>query len=172
MPRRSRGEIRASGVGESTMGAVGTLGRRTLVWRHGNAASGTRRSGVAALTAMTTDNAWLSQLTGTNVVRATEYAGDRRKLGWLPNEAIAKAWMQYVKDTNVADTTPPPAPTKVRLKGNEVTWDAEADLESGLACFNIEHDGKVLTELPHNGKKPYNRPVFQNPQYSNTPTPS
>ena len=34
---------------------------------------------------------------------------------WLPNEAVAKAWMEYVKTGTVADTTPPPAPSRVRV---------------------------------------------------------
>ena len=78
--------------------------------------------------------------------------------------------MQYVKDTKVTDTTPPPAPTNVRVKGNELTWEAEADLESGLAGFIIERDGQFLANVPEQGKNPFGRPVFQNLQYSDTPT--
>src|SRR5437870_9368397 len=78
--------------------------------------------------------------------------------------------MQYVKDTAVTDLTPPPAPTNLRLKGNELTWEAEADLESGLASFIIERDGKFLAQVPGQGKNPFGRPIFQNLQYSDTPT--
>jgi len=70
----------------------------------------------------------------------------------------------------VSDTTPPPAPTGVRLKGNTLTWEAEADLESGLASFIIERDGQVLATVPEQGKNSFGRPVFQNLQYSDTPT--
>ena len=103
-------------------------------------------------------------------VPAAMFAGDPLKAAWLPNEAIARAWMQYVKDTAVDDKTPPPAPTNVRLRGNELSWDAEADLESGLASFIIERDGKFLAKLPEKGNNPFGRPVFQNLQYSDTPT--
>src|SRR6185436_4570027 len=78
--------------------------------------------------------------------------------------------MQYVKDTNVEDQTLPPAPANVRIKGNELTWDAEADLESGLASFVIERDGQFLANLPEKSANPFGRPVFQNLQYSDTPT--
>jgi hypothetical protein len=122
------------------------------------------------LLAMPTDKAWLARPTGAEVVSAAKFTGDPLKAAWLPNEAIAKAWMAYVKDTAVADTTPPPAPTNVQLKGNELTWEAEADLESGLARFIIERDGKVLATVPEQGKNPFGRPVFQNLQYSDTPT--
>ena len=78
--------------------------------------------------------------------------------------------MEYVKDTKVTDTTPPPAPTNVRVQGNKLTWEAEADLESGLASFVIERDGQFLATVPEQGKNPFGRPVFQNLQYSDTPT--
>jgi hypothetical protein len=83
---------------------------------------------------------------------------------------MAKAWMEYVKDTKVTDNTPPPAPTNVKVQGNKLTWEAEADLESGLANFIIERDGQVLATVPEQGKNPFGRPVLQNLQYSDTPT--
>jgi hypothetical protein len=78
--------------------------------------------------------------------------------------------MQYVKDTEVTDNTPPPAPTNLRVRGNELTWEAEADLESGLASFIIERDGRFLANVPEQGKNRFGRPIFQNLQYSDTPT--
>ncbi len=122
------------------------------------------------LVAMPADAAWLAPPTGAEANPAAKFAGDPLKAAWLPNGAIAKAWAQYVKDTAVADTSPPPAPTNVRLKGNELTWDAEADLESGLASFAIERDGKFLANVPDAGKNPFGRPLFQNLQYSDTPS--
>ncbi|MBA4186942.1 MAG: hypothetical protein C0467_02885 [Planctomycetaceae bacterium] len=121
------------------------------------------------LVAMPTDQAWLAPATGTEAVPVAKFTGDPLKAGWLPNEVIAKAWMEYVKDTAVTDTTPPPSPTNVKLKGNELTWEADADLESGLAGFIIERDGKFLANVPEQGKNPFGRPLFQNLQYSDTP---
>jgi pimeloyl-ACP methyl ester carboxylesterase len=118
---------------------------------------------------MPADGAWLAPTTGGEAVPAAKYAGEPLKATWLPNEAIAKAWMQYVKDTAVTDTTPPPAPTNLRVEGNRLTWEAEADLESGLAGFVIERDGKFLANVPTQGKNPFGRPIFQNLQYSDTP---
>jgi hypothetical protein len=51
-----------------------------------------------------------------------------------------------------------------------LTWQAEADVESGLASFIIERDGKFLANIPEKGKNPFGRPVFQNLQYSDTPS--
>jgi enterochelin esterase-like enzyme len=125
--------------------------------------------GGAPLQPMPTAQAWLAPITGSEAAPAAKFAGDPHAVGWLPNEAIAKAWMQYVKDTTVVDLSPPPIPTKVRLKGNELTWEADADLESGLASFLIERDGKVLVQVPEQPKNPFGRPLFQNLQYSDTP---
>ena len=123
-----------------------------------------------ALKAMPTDKAWLGGVTGVEAVPAATFAGDARKAAWLPNEAMARLWMQYVKDTGVTDTTPPPAPKNLRVQNNELTWEAEADLESGLASFIIERDGKFLANLPEQGKNPFGRPIFQSLLYSDTPT--
>lgn len=122
------------------------------------------------LVAMPTGDAWLAAPTGTEAVTAAKFEGDPLTAAWLPNESIARLWMQYVTDTAVTDTTPPPAPTTVQVKGNQLTWAAEADLESGLAHFIIERDGEVLAEVPQQGKNPYGRVIFQNLQYSDTPT--
>lgn len=122
------------------------------------------------LQAMPVDDAWLASPTGLEAAPVTKFAGDPLQAAWLPNEALAQAWREYVKDTNLTDTTPPPAPTNVRLRGHELSWQATADLESGLAHFIIERDGRFLATVPEQSKNPYGRPIFQNLQYSDTPT--
>ena len=122
------------------------------------------------LRVMPTDSAWLASPTGFEAVPAAQFAGDPLTAAWLPSESVARAWMQYVKDTAVTDTTSPPAPTNLRASGNELSWEAEADLESGLASFIIQRDGRFLANVPEQGKNPFGRPVFQNLQYSDTPT--
>jgi hypothetical protein len=119
---------------------------------------------------MPTNDVWLGPITGGEAVPAAKFSGDPLTAAWLPNEAVARGWTQYVKDTAVTDTTPPPAPTNVRATGNELRWEAEADLESGLASFVIERDGKFLANVPEKGKNPFGRVIFQNLQYSDTPT--
>ena len=122
------------------------------------------------LSDMPLDTVWLAQPTGTEAFPASKFSADPLKAAWLPNEAIAQAWMQYVKDTSVADTTPPPVPTNIQVSGNKITWEAQADLESGLTSFIIERDGQFLAKLPEQSNNPFGRPVFQNLQYSDTPT--
>ncbi len=119
---------------------------------------------------MPTSDVWLAPITGGEALPAAKFTGDPLAAAWLPSAAVARQWMQYVKDTAVSDTTPPPAPTQVRLTGNELRWSAEADLESGLAGFVIERDGQFLANVPDKGKNPFGRVIFQNLQYSDTPT--
>ena len=116
------------------------------------------------------DDAWLAPLLGTEAIAAAKFSGEKEKSVWLPNEVIAKAWMSYVKDTAIPDSTPPPAPTNVIVKGSDISWSAEADLESGLASFIVERDGQPIATVPEQGKNPFGRPIFQNLQFSDTPT--
>jgi len=123
-----------------------------------------------ALNAMPTDSAWLASPTGFKAVPAAEYDGNPLKAAWLPNKSVAQSWMQYVKDTAIEDNTPPPAPTHLNVQGNKLNWAAEADLESGIAHFIIQRDGRFLVNVPEQGKNHFGRPIFQNLQYSDTPT--
>ncbi|MDA7888039.1 PHB depolymerase family esterase [Akkermansiaceae bacterium] len=88
---------------------------------------------------------------------------------WLPDESLLDVWSSYVEDTKVADTTPPPAPTNLTVKGNDLIWNATADLESGLAHFIIERDGVEIATVPDKPTNKFGRPVFQGLQYSDTP---
>lgn len=117
---------------------------------------------------------WLAPLPtdegkATAAVPAAKYTGDKADSIWLPSEQVAADWLQYMNDTLIADTTPPPAPTNVRIEGDQLTWDAVADLESGIAYFVIERDGKQVATVPEKPKNPFGRPIFQGLQYSDTP---
>ena len=104
---------------------------------------------------MPTDSPWLAPVLGDEAVPAATFHGDVKESVWLPNEAVAKAWMEYVKTGAVGDTTPPPSPFNVKAaldrdRGVEITWNAEADLESGLRGFVVLRDGAELATLPRN----------------------
>jgi hypothetical protein len=122
-----------------------------------------------SLEIMPNDDAWLAPLLGTEASPEADFTGDKTGAIWLPNEAIAKAWTQYIQDTDVADNTPPPAPTHLVVASGELTWDAEADLQSGISHFVIERDGKEIATVPEKAKNPFGRPIFQGLQYSDTP---
>lgn len=128
------------------------------------------KAGGAAPLPMPKEGAWLAPLLGTEATAAEQFSGDKSRVVWLPNAAVAKAWAQYVKDTAVPDTTPPPAPTDLVVNGNVLSWSAEADLESGIAHFIIERDGQAIGTVPEKPNNPFGRPVFQGLQYSDTPS--
>lgn len=122
------------------------------------------------LHSMPVNSAWLAPPTASRAVPKGKYIEDPLQAAWLPDESVAQAWMQYVKDTVITDTTAPPAPTNLRVTGNQLIWNCAADLESGLAAFVIERNGKHLATVPEQGRNRFGRPVFQNLQYSDTPT--
>lgn len=117
--------------------------------------------------------AWLAPMFGEEATPAAAYTGEASAAGWLPNEALAKARAEYVKVGSVGDTTPPapPANAKASAKpgGTELTWDAEADLESGLQAFIIQRDGRELARVPEKPAGKFGRPLFQGLSYGDTP---
>lgn len=131
-----------------------------------------------ALRPMPQRDAWLAPAPGSETAPGTasiavpeaEFPRDKATAIWLPNEAIAKAWMEYVRDTRVTDTTPPPAPVNLQVKAGVLTWEAEADLESGIGHFIIERDGEEIATVPAKPANPFGRPLFQGLQYSDTPS--
>jgi len=117
---------------------------------------------------------WLAAPLGQEAVPAAEYKGNANEAVWLPNEAVAKAWMEYVKTGAVSDSTPPPSPTDVKVsvmegKGVEIIWDAEADFESGIRQFIILRDGQELAKVPEKPMGKFGRPLFQSMTYHDTP---
>lgn len=166
---RGKGALVGLAVDPLTAHECGNQRYMAITWLDACLAVRLPKSAGAPLNLMPTDKAWLAPLLAKEAVPAAKFTGDPNKAVWLPSEAVARAWMAYVKDTALPDTTPPPAPTNVRVTGTQLTWQAEADLESGLAGFIIERDGKELAKLPEQPKNPFGRPVFQGLQYSDTP---
>jgi len=113
--------------------------------------------------------AWFAELDGDEVQPGGKFTGDFKQAVWLPNERFAKAWLEYVRLGATSDTTPPPAPTNVKAVRNELTWNAEADFESGLQSFIIQRDGKDLAQYPEKPMNRFGRPLFQGMSYGDTP---
>ena len=118
---------------------------------------------------------WLAAPLSDTAVSAAKYDGKPEQAMWLPNEATAKAWMEYVKTGATSDTTPPATPTGVKATAKpdgtvELTWNAVADFESGLQGFVIQRDGKDAGKLPEKPVGPFGRPLFQAMSYHDTPS--
>ncbi len=127
-----------------------------------------------ALKPIDVSKGWLAPVLGDEAYPAADYKGNAAEAVWLPSEAVAKAWSEYVKTGAVSDATPPPAPVKVAAKALadgsvEISWDAEADFESGIRQFIIECDGKQIGEVPAKPKGNFGRPLFQSMSFHDTP---
>jgi len=118
--------------------------------------------------------AWLASWPGGEAVPVASYRGDPNQAIWLPNEAVAGAWMEYIKTGAVSDATPPPAPYDVKVTpgrdlATEIEWSAEADFESGIRCFLVLRDGRELAQVPQTPVGRFGRPLFQSMTYHDTP---
>lgn len=114
--------------------------------------------------------AWLNAPDSEVAASAADFKGNTKDARWLPDAAFAMAWASYNKTGRPSDSTAPPAPTNVRLsKTNELTWKAEADLESGLGGFVIERDGRELARLPQKPVGKLGTPLFQGLTGGDTP---
>jgi hypothetical protein len=120
-------------------------------------------------------SAWLAVPFGDTAVPAADFKGDPSKAAWLPNAAVAKIWMEYVRTGTASGMDAPPAPVNLRVKadaaqGNEITWEAEVDLASGLGGFIVLRDGQGIARLPTQPPgQVYGRPLFQGLSYHDTP---
>ena len=122
------------------------------------------------------NEAWFGSLKDGKAVPAKEFTGDPTDAVWLPNQKVARYWEEYIKTGEVSDDTPPSSPTNVRLTdqgdlGTKITWDAEADFESGIRCFVILRNGKELAQVAKIPYGEYGRPLFQSMSYGDTPRP-
>ena len=124
---------------------------------------------------MDTSKGWLAPLFGDEAKPAADFKGNPAEAVWLPNEAVAKAWMEYVKSGATSDTTPPPAPFDVRVsakgeQGTEIVWSAGADFESGIGGFIVLRDGQELAKVPEKPVGKFGRALFQSMTYHDTPS--
>ena len=95
---------------------------------------------------------WLAPLLGNSAQRASDFQGKVEDSVWLPDEKVAQYWGEYIQTGATKDTTPPPMPTNLvtvrSQSGYSITWDAEADFESGIQQFIIARDGREVAVCP------------------------
>lgn len=94
--------------------------------------------------------------------------------GWLPDEAFAAKWLGYVRDGFAPDDSPPPVLRSCRItrlpNRLAIEWEADADLESGLAGFIIRRGGEEIARLPEQPAADTGRALLQGISYHDTPT--
>jgi pimeloyl-ACP methyl ester carboxylesterase len=110
-------------------------------------------AGEVQLRDMDTTHAWLGDKVSKTIGPAFLNAGNRLAACWLPNQAFAQKWLDYMINGTVTDSSPPPAPRNITgtYSNRQITlkWDADADLESGIKTFLIYRNGNLLTTLQY-----------------------
>jgi len=99
---------------------------------------------------------WLADTLSLNTYAYDKYPGDPAALSWLPDSIVAAKWKEFVITGTVIDRTPPPVPyglTKKRLHNMavELTWKADADIESGIKQFHIYDGARLIARFPEHG---------------------
>ena len=98
---------------------------------------------------------WLGDTVTFEIFREADYTGDKSALCRLPDKSSAEAWSEYASRGIVTDKTPPAAPYNLELttEGDHlrITWNADADIESGIGCFQIYVNGEQTGRVPEQG---------------------
>jgi len=106
----------------------------------------------AALRDIQPNNTWLGDTLSLAIFKGSDYRGDKSCMCLFPDETTARDWQEFVSTGTVIDKTPPPAPFNVRAKADGdtlvLTWEADADIESGIMYFNIYQDDKFIAKFP------------------------
>jgi pimeloyl-ACP methyl ester carboxylesterase len=93
---------------------------------------------------------------------------------WLPDEDCARAFAEYVttgKTTDRSRPQKPPVITSIKrtAEGIQLTWTAEADLESGIRQFVIYRNGERIALWPEKLEEKTGFAQFQGISYHDTP---
>lgn len=91
--------------------------------------------------------AWLGDTITNKTYKSSTYVGNKQKMCWLPDSITAAKWSEYVTTGTVSDKTPPPSPHSVKIIDGKIIWEADADIESGIKCFNIYKNSRLLGQL-------------------------
>jgi hypothetical protein len=166
---RGRGGLIGVAVDPLTSHECGNSRYLAIPWLDAHLEARLSQDGSTNLRPIDLSSAWYSEPLSTVASSSESFAGDKMKSSWHLNERLAKLWQQYVTDTRVLDTTAPPKVTSISVEGKRITWQADSDLESGLAAFEIYRDGKLITTIAAPSKNPFGRAIFQGLQYSDTP---
>lgn len=90
-----------------------------------------------------------------NIYKGAAFKGNKKALSWLPDSLFAIKYREYVLTGTLQDDTAPPSPYDATFSFQSDTcamqWKADADVESGIRCFNIYQNGKLFMRYPEEG---------------------
>lgn len=89
------------------------------------------------------------------IFREADYTGDKSALCRLPDRECAQAWSEYASTGVYVDKTAPEPPYELTITASGdnalLRWRAEADIESGIKCFNIYLNDEQIGRVPEEG---------------------
>jgi hypothetical protein len=101
------------------------------------------------------NHTWLGDTLSLEIYKKSDYLCDQSSMCVFPDELTARNWQEFVSTGTVVDKTPPPPPFNLMVKRNEpiveITWEADADIESGISKFNIYKDDVFVGSVPETG---------------------
>ena len=103
-------------------------------------------NGSSKLRDIDTTKAWLGDTAIYNnnnnvkIYKASNFIGNKTAMSWLPDSLCAVRYQEYLMTGTIHDQTTPSPPFNVRIKklknkGIKITWEADADIESGIKYF-------------------------------------
>jgi pimeloyl-ACP methyl ester carboxylesterase len=102
---------------------------------------------------MDAQKAWLGDTATHQVYKLSGYPGNKQAMSWLPDSVTADKWREYVTTGTIVDKTPPPPPYYAEIKNIDkatidLSWKANADIESGIKYFNIYKNNQFVQRYP------------------------
>jgi hypothetical protein len=109
-------------------------------------------TGPVTLAPASAQTAWLGDAASFQIAAAVAFAGDKMTAHWLPNQAIAQKWSEFANpqsphktgwstDTTAPDSAPWDLGAVVMGGSVALSWQARADLDTGIKSFTIYRDG-------------------------------
>ena len=100
--------------------------------------------------------AWVGDTLTNMVYKLSEYKGNPLLLSWLPDSVTAYNWKEFTSTATVRPSRVLPVPgnlkaRKVNGTTVDLSWNATASIESGIAYFNIYKNGLYIGRFPESG---------------------
>ncbi len=113
-------------------------------------------AGFEAMRSIARAKAWLGDTSLLNIYPEKQYPGKKETAAWLPDSLTAVKWREFIITGTITDRTAPPPPYKLQMTRRhnmtvELSWRADADVESGISHFNIYKGGQLVARYPASG---------------------
>jgi hypothetical protein len=128
-----------------------------------------------------TTTEWFGDMTSHNIAPLASFTGNKNAACWFPNSRMASLWRTFCITPSgagqVKDSTPPPTPYNLAgtysNRSITITWDCDADLETGIKTFSVYRNSILLKTLTYTGSSGYlGAAGFQEYGFNDDPNPN